>query len=185
MSRKPLGDKAMTAAERQRRRRAKLRSETPPQKSGRPRLHWLEKSTHEMFCEALKDERWKARSSRRYQSGKQYANFGEQALGIEPRFEKNYSAENVERFKPLMRKGILEQLGRHAVFMANIVGCSPDQAVVDVRELAEDLLIDHRNGELSVENVTEFFRWLREPERPAVTDNAALATTSITGKPQS
>jgi hypothetical protein len=155
----------MTAAERQRRRRAKLRTENPPQKPGRPRLGWLKKSEHEIFCEEMNMEAVsKPRSVRRGDFARQYVSFGEQALGISSKFAQYYQAENVRRYKPIMRKCILEQLGRHLIFLANTVGVEPDKAVADVRELADDLLIDAKNGTLSVEDVVSFFRWLRQPE---------------------
>jgi hypothetical protein len=158
MSRKPLNGKAMTAAERQRRRRAKLRTEKPPQKPGRPRLGWIKKCALEIFCENFYDESQHARSARRHHADFQYTSFGKQVLGVGEGFD-GYSVENVERYKPLMRKGILEQLGRHAVFLANTVGCEPDEAVTDVRAYADELL---KQDGLSVDSVIRFFRWLRK-----------------------
>ena len=157
MSRKLLGEKAMTAAERQRRRRAKVRADKPPQKPGRPRLSWLEESLGEILSDGQEE-----RSARRHHADRQYASFGKQILGIDPRFD-GYSAENVERYKPLMRKGILEQLGRHFVFVAMASG-EQDDAVAEVREWADDLLIEAKNNQLTVADAVSFFRGLRQPE---------------------
>jgi hypothetical protein len=169
----------MTAAERQRRRRARLRAEKPPQKPGRPRLRWQSKTAHEIFHEEL-GQPGKARSARRGDFISQYVNFAEQALGVSSRFAQNYSAENVERYKPLMRKGILEQLGRHLIFLTNSVGWETDEAVADVREWADDLLIDAKNNTLSVGDVISFFRGLREPQPEDRDDHGSQSQDSAT-----
>jgi hypothetical protein len=156
MSRKPMGEKAMTAAERQRRRRAKLRAENPPQKPGRPRHAWLEPSTLELFQKAMGKD---ARSARRWHANRSFEGFGKQILRIDPRFP-DYSPEDAKHFEPLShKKGILEQLGRHVVFMLNVIGYDPDDAAADAREYAELMLKD---GNLDAAAAVRFFRWLRE-----------------------
>ena len=185
MSRKPVGEKAMTAAERQRRRRARLKAENPPQKPGRPPLHWLVETNewqqlHEKMQTSMGMD---ARSVRRQRINRVFAGFGKQVLGLDPQYPDSYSRDDVRRFKPLSRKGILEQFGRHAVFMVNVVGCDTAEAVASAREWAEDFLIDSK---VSVADVIGFFRWLhkdirkdiREPEseqpaEPATEQSAA------------
>jgi hypothetical protein len=99
------------------------------------------------------------RSARRHDVNRCFENFGRQILRIDPRFP-DYSSKNARRFEPLARRrGILEQLGRHAVFMANVVGCHPDEAAADAREYARLMLKD---GNLDATEAVRFFRWLRD-----------------------
>jgi hypothetical protein len=64
----------------------------------------------------------------------------------------------------VMRKGILEQLGRYLIFITHTLGCDLDKALAEVREWANNLLINAKNNTLSVENAVSLFRWLREPQ---------------------
>jgi hypothetical protein len=152
----------MTAAERQRRRRARLRADNPPaRKPGRPRFGWLKPSDLELFQEAMGDDS-RRMSARRRNANHLFRHFGRQVLHIEPLIPDKYSPEDAKRFEPLARKkGIIEQFGRHVVFMMNVVGCNPDEAKADARQWAEDLLIDERTKGLNVADVVGFFRWLR------------------------
>jgi hypothetical protein len=173
MSRKPIGEKAMTATERQRRRRARLQGEGPPKQRGRPKLKYLEPGklpegwTAEArleFLEALGG--CKRESTRRGDAARRYANFGEQALRIDPRCE-DYSPENAEKYRSLKhKKGILEQLGRLVIFEMLELGNTLEEATSVVREWADDLLID--GDSLDIKESVRFFQWLRKDMRDQV-----------------
>jgi hypothetical protein len=149
----------MSAAERQRRRRARLRSENPSKKPGRPRLGWLpNKSDAERLCLVMKHERWKAASLRRAELNHQYASFGAQVLGMVEGFP-DYSVENVERFKPIAKKGILELFGRYLLWLTNECGHDVADAVAHVRAVADDMVAEDPFTDLAL--VKDYFRWLR------------------------
>ena len=163
MSQKPIGEKAMTATERQRRRRARLRGEKPPQKPWRPQNPWHKPSALEIFLKKIGKD---PSSAHRKHANDLFESFGRQLLGIEDLPGCNYSPENAKRFEPLARKGILEQFGRHAVFLGVVVGCDTDEIEAELRKLAEDFLIDvKKNGKIYVADAVWYFRWLREVRR--------------------
>jgi hypothetical protein len=173
MSRKPIGEKVMTAAERQRRRRAKMKeqqAEGSSNKSGRRRLSYLDAKPPENWTQELRSEVLaelggiKQESVRRGDAACRYKSFGEQALGIEPRC-KGYSRENSDRYRPLSRKkGILEQIGRQAIFVL-MQGGTVEEAEAEAREWADDLLKD--GDKLNVKEAIAFFQWLRKDMRKA------------------
>jgi hypothetical protein len=149
----------MTAAERQRRRRARLQGDAPPKKRGRPRLRYLEVSGKRWRdYEIISDLGGITRASaRRGDVARRYQNFGEQVLRIDSRCE-DFSRENSKKYRPLKRKrGILEQLGRHAVFIA-MLNNNMDVGKADAREIADLLLED---GDLNVKEVVAYLQWLR------------------------
>jgi hypothetical protein len=148
----------MTAAERQRRRRERLRGEGPPKKRGRPNFGFL-KNHNELLVKMKASMGVKRESALRDEAARTYQSFGKQVLGIHPKFPETYSHENAERYRPLDRKlGILEQLGRQAVFNLEM-GMSPEEAAADVRELADELL------DTSVKATVAYLQWERKDAR--------------------
>jgi hypothetical protein len=181
MSRKAIGEKAMTAAERQRRRRAKLRGDSPPPKRGRPRLKHLESDGD---TAGLRSSLWemlghRPGSLRSHDVARRYRNFGEQVLGIDSKAP-SYSHENAERYRPLSRKpSILEQLGRHAVFMMREGWVlSLEEAMADAREHADELL--EFGDDLNVKAMVEFFQDLRV-NGPWTKETEAASTSESDG----
>jgi hypothetical protein len=172
MSRKPLGESAMTAAERQRRRRARLRAEYPSRKRGRPLAF------NGFGADASDDP-----STRRHKQNEEYRGWGKYVLGLLdahlPDDAKQVKQGDAERFKPLeRRKVVLEQIGRHARWLLQKTG-DKEGVKADTRELVAELL---KQGEFSDEDAVEFFRWVRKdieaeqraaPNADAETDRAA------------
>jgi hypothetical protein len=158
MSRKAMGDRAMTAAERQRKRRAKLRAEHPPRKPGRPRA--------DTFNFDIFDGH--PPKTRRAAIANMYAVWGEFVLRTNKGAE-DYSKEDEERFKPLYNTRILEQIGRYARYLYRI-GWHKEAAKIETRELAAELL---KQGELDHQDVVDFFRWARDyqPVEPFLEKN--------------
>lgn len=146
MSRNPIGEKAMTAAERQRRRREKLRTEKPPGKPGRPRF--------------LLDP-WLQPEDLRNGANEYYQAFGQKLLGL---LQNPYPHDLYRRYRRLKKKGTLEQFGRYGMWLIYVQGLSEEDAAAECRKWADGLL---EAEDLNVENVVKFFRWLRKPLRAA------------------
>jgi hypothetical protein len=120
----------MTAAERQRRRRARSREENPSQKPGRPQSPWHKTTNYEELAGLFFGD-GRQRSARRHQANRLFESFGRQALGISRDVPEWYVQENVARFKRLDKKGILEQFGRHAIWLIDHQGLSPEEAAAE------------------------------------------------------
>jgi hypothetical protein len=177
MSRKPIGDQAMTAAERQRRRRARLRAENPPNKPGRPLFRHVDTSEHDP-------------GARRAALNDFYRGWGVFVLLLNPS-DKNYSKELAEQLKkrfppPLHRKSVkyfrkmplafmtlaetedcfgvngavLEAVGRYDEYLYYSRGYHKNEAHFETRAMVMELMT--QPGELNPIDVVDFFRWLRE-----------------------
>jgi hypothetical protein len=103
MSRNPIGEKAMTAAERQRRRRERLWAENPPGKPGRPRLSWM------------LDHPWDDPMDRRNLTNEIYGAIGKNLLGM---LQEPHPYDLYRRYQRLNKKGIMEQFGRHGMWLS-------------------------------------------------------------------
>jgi hypothetical protein len=139
----------MTAAERQQRRRAKLKEKNSSRPVGRPRHSWLDTDraglTMEDRYEIMEEIGTKRESVRRSDAARVFEHWGKQVLKIDIN-EPDYSRENAKLFAPIIRKhGILEQIGRHAWMTRD---------ADDTLELAKELIKQDR---LNVKDVVNFF----------------------------
>jgi hypothetical protein len=153
----------MTAAERQRKRRARLRGENPPRKPGRPRFFLAKKASlaDNLLLAQAEAVGTPIASVRRRRLNREYVRLGEYVLRIKHN-EENFVPEHLSKFRPLRKKTILEQFGRHAWYLVRSDGATWEETSEDAIAWAEELL--KQEGKLRVNDVVQFFLWLREKE---------------------
>jgi hypothetical protein len=145
----------MTAAERQRKRRAKLREGQEPKRRGRPALQYVPDDTgYALFMRLMEQY---GPSVRRHDINNTFASLGKQVLGIEKR-TRDYAPENVQRYKSLAKKTILEQVGRHAMWLAH-QGAESECVRQETLGLVDEILREHPKP--NVKDTVAFFQWIR------------------------